>query len=495
MSKKSVYQTRFDRSKLIQLLAIFNSLEMKNLRAFLSTPTHYSGKVILALFDALAAFHPQFIDTRLTAENIYTKVFPGEAFDHQKLKKRMSDLVRLTYQFMAHEAIAEDAYLEHQLIASYLGRRSFDRLESYVGLQRKQMETEGERGAAWFRHYYQLSNMVYHHPEFEKLPPKGIDLTGVSQSLDKWFALEKLMHASEAIDMECFTQHKAEVQMLNVAEEWLEKEQPNEPIFLVLKKTLLLLKTGKEKCFQSAKSAYLVHYDRMASTECSIIFQLLLNHSARQYRNVSSAQWLNEIFELLQFGLQKGLLVFNGKMREGTFTNISNTSVLVGKYTWADDFIAKYQDHLDENIRREVVSLALAFLHFHQKEFEKAYDKLMPPKSFVSLRHRLVARPLIVRCLFEMQLEDKNYSSLFISELKSFEKFIRSNKSMNANHKIPYLNFIKILRQVANAIIQQITDPGYWEKIISLLEKEPVMAKNWMLQRLEELKMQKRWPQ
>jgi hypothetical protein len=492
MSKKSAYTTHFNRSKLIYLLAVFDGFEMKKLRAFLSTPTHYGGKVLLDLFDALALFHPKFVDARLTAEHLYAKVFHGEAFDHQKLKKRMSDLVRLTYQFMAHEAIAENPYIEQQLIASYLGRRNFDRLENYVGLQRKKMETEDERGAAWFRHFYQLSNMVYHHPEFEKLPPKGIDLSGVSQSLDKWFALEKLMQVSEAIDMQRFTQHKAEVQMLNVAEEWLEREQPNEPIFLVLEKTLLLLKAGEEEYFKSAKSAYLTHYDRIAPTECSIIFQLLLNHSARQYRNISSEQWLMEVFELLQFGLRKGLLVFNGKMREGTFTNISNTSVLAGNYKWADDFIAKYQDHLDENIRRDVVSLALAFLHFHQKEFGIAYDKLMPPKSFVSLRHRLVARPLIVRCLFEMQLRDENYSSLFISELKSFEKFIRSNKSMNINHKIPYLHFIKILRQVANGIIQQVTDAGYWEKIISFLEKEPVMAKIWMLQRLEELKTQKR---
>ena len=131
--------------------------------------------------------------------------------------------------------------------------------------------------------------------------------------------------------------------------------------------------------------------------------------------------------------------------------------------------------------------LAEAFSSFHQREFENAYDNLIHI-TFISLRHRLVARPLIARCLFEMQLEDEKNNVTFNSELNAFEQFIKRNKSMNRAHKIPYLNFISTLRQIAKGFGEPVADPQYWKGIIVLLEsKKPIIAKGWLMQRLKEL--------
>ena len=160
--------------------------------------------------------------------------------------------------------------------------------------------------------------------------------------------------------------------------------------------------------------------------------------------------YLKKIHELNCFGLEKKLFFYKGKINGSTFSNISNTAVLLGEYGFAHRFIEENKIYLDEKTEDETVAMAEAFLLFYKGDVELAYDLMMVQPKFNSLRYKLTARPLIAQCFFELQNKDPHFDRLLKYQLTAFKKSIKENENISSERKKPYFNFVDILKKLNN---------------------------------------------
>ena len=485
MSKHlSPRQNAFKGSKLAKLLGSLSRKEMDSFHKFLSSPWFNGSAKVKSIFQKIKGHHPEFDSPRLTHRSIFKKAFPGEAFNRHKLDKYLSDICKLLQRFMAQQEFEKDENLKQGMAMRFLGQHGqYSLLEKHRREAVQKLERQPIKGAAVYGQQLELLCEQYFHPDCKKFPGAEAMLPGMMDALDREYALRKLFLACEAMNAAHFTQQKVAISLLAEVQKLAEKNFRNEhPVFEVFLNISHLFRGGGcHGLFRQTKRLAMKYFGQMEYRERTAAISFLVNHAIRAHRKTNSKWWLGQLYALYRFGLGRGLFAERERMKESTFSNINNTAVLLRDFAFAKQFIQTHKCFLDEKIREETLALAEAFLWFHKGQTEKGYQRLRNIQ-FVSLRHKLVARPLISRCLYAMQLEDKTYSSSFYSDLSAFRKFVQTNKTLNTEHKKPYLNFVTIFRKIAKC-------PQHGErkkKISNKLRIElenglPVVAKNWLI--------------
>ncbi len=477
-------QNAFGKTKLARLLGILSGEELDSFNKFLVSSWFNGSRKIYSIFKKIRPYHPEYDSPRLTHQSIFKKTFPGEVFNHHKLKKYLSELCILLQRFMAQQALEKDDDLRQELVARFLGQHGrYGLLEEHHKAAMQKLERQPTVGAAVFGQQFKLMKEVYFHPECKKFPGAEAMLPGMMDALDREYALHKLFLACEAMNAAHFTQQEIEVPMLGEVQKFVKANLGREyPVFeIFLKLSYLLQGEGDKQMFGETIQLAKAWFDQMEYRERTAAISLLINYAIQAYRETSSKWWLMKLNDLYRFGLGKEMFLYRGKMKESTFSNICNTVVLAGDFDFAEQFIQKHGECLDEKIKKETIALAEAFLWFHMGQGKAAHERLLNTR-FVSLRHKLVARPLILRCLYAMQLEGENLNSTFHHQLSAFEKFVRTNKTLSSGHKKPYLSFVSIFRRMANCPLQGEQRDKISDKLrIELENGSPVVAKSWLL--------------
>ena len=207
----------------------------------------------------------------------------------------------------------------------------------------------------------------------------------------------------------------------------------------------------------------------------------MLNHLSSQI-NRGQQRYYSNMFALYQFGLEKNLFFDNGKIRETTFTNIATTGILEKEYDWVENFIKTYRKHLPEAIQEDAYYLSLGLLFFHKQQYRDTVSLLLN-KKFSNPLYILKAKAILLRTYFEQFLIDESYYELLIAQTHAFEKFVRRNKTISANRKEIYTNFILFTRTIANAVLQKTVNVQLSNKIKNT---KAVILKSWLLEKIKE---------
>ena len=72
--------------KLTRVLKTLNQKEFRKFGEFVQSPYFNKNKHVIALFEAISAYYPEFENRNFTAEKIYLKTFKGVKFDNAKFK-------------------------------------------------------------------------------------------------------------------------------------------------------------------------------------------------------------------------------------------------------------------------------------------------------------------------------------------------------------------------------------------------------------------------
>ncbi|MEO1259845.1 MAG: hypothetical protein AAFZ15_13715 [Bacteroidota bacterium] len=417
---------------------------------------------------------------------IFKKVFPKESYNEHKLRKYFSELTKYVQLFMAHRIFESNKKLVNEQTALYLNHQNnYHALEKYHRDAIRKNEENKIKGLKSYKQKSDLLHQLYFHPSFDKFPDGAEMLKANMESIDRELTLKKLFIACEAMNVSHFFNEEFAPSLLTEVQELVESfckgEHPVFKIFLNL--SYLLQGNGDKKLFEATmllatNKSLLLEYEEHASC-----ISLLINHAAREHRKTDDIFYLKKIHALNAFGLYKKMFIHRKKINESTFTNISNTASMIGEYNFASNFISDYQQYLDEKIRQKTVALAQAYLLFHKQDYKTAYHKISNI-PFISLRYKLVARTLIIQCLYEIQGEDPSFKQLLKRELVAFKRFIKKNKSWNETRKNQYLIFVQVVDKIIN-------NPDKKSIIEWLLRKsetnQPIMAKDWLMNKINSL--------
>ncbi len=199
----------------------------------------------------------------------------------------------------------------------------------------------------------------------------------------------------------------------------------------------------------------------------------------RTYSNpVKFSKELFEIYEMLD---KNNLFIIKKYIEQTDFINAVIASLVVNNTKWAYNFLSRYKNKLNPEIKEDTVSLVNAELYFREKKYVKALEELNNIKSNVFYFY---IRIKVIRIKIYYELNEEEALNYVIDSVKHYLARNRRKVSSIYSSGMKYLNYVrKLLKYRVKPVQNKIT------KTIIQLEKETGMAsKLWLLEKFNELK-------
>src|SRR5437870_5390578 len=93
------------RSKVIDVLKIFTTEELKRFKLFLNSPFHNTNKKVIQLYELVRKYSPEFNNEKLKKEYLFKKLYPDKQYNDIVMRILISDLIKLAEDFIVHSSI------------------------------------------------------------------------------------------------------------------------------------------------------------------------------------------------------------------------------------------------------------------------------------------------------------------------------------------------------------------------------------------------------
>ena len=150
--------------------------------------------------------------------------------------------------------------------------------------------------------------------------------------------------------------------------------------------------------------------------------------------NTGGQKYYNEVFEIYQAGLQRGVFEESGQLSPFTYKNISAIAIGLKKYNWVAAFLDKYKSKLDPVIREGFYAYCLARYFFAIAKYEEV-SSLLQEVEIKEQFTDLDARVLLIKTYYE--LDEFGLLDYSIGNLKQQLR----RKKLQSYHQTVYGNF------------------------------------------------------
>ena len=179
--------------------------------------------------------------------------------------------------------------------------------------------------------------------------------------------------------------------------------------------------------------------------------------------------------ELYKEGLEKELLLEQGRLSRFSYHNIVGTGLRSGQYEWTENFINTYKNTLEKQYRESSYSFNLARLAYSRQDYNETLS-LLQKSNYRDLLLNLSAKTLLLKTYCELEEID-----LLFSHLDAMQKYIRRKKVIGY-HKTNYLNIIHFARRLIT--INKFDKTELNILAVAIKEEEILSEKQWFLKQL-----------
>ncbi len=473
--------------KIIELFTSLSTKEVKKLAQFLQSPYFTRSRQIIKIFQYLKKHHHTLPPKSIELRKVHNSIFSKETFNAKRIRDLLSDLSILIEQFLILQKIQGDKIRTSQLKMEVFEERSLYNLFEKEGRElNNKLENRKTKDATFHLDLMRLNEQQYLHPETEPLHVGQTNITNIMKNLDSFYILSKMRYACELISRSKTLQEDHDnVLLLDEVRKLAVNYNKGENKLIEIYRMLIdLLLNESYDLFKILKQYFYKALDLINEVEKRAIFQYLVNHSTRQI-NIGKEQYKLELFNLYKTGLPLGFCFLNNKISHITFVNIVVTSSGVHKFKWTKDFMEQYQTNLNERIRDNTINFAKAMILFNKGRYFDILS-LLDEVEPITDWYKLWIRSLKLRTLYEIALSNMTYSSVLENFLQSFEKYIRKNNTFSEASNRPYLNYISIVKKLKKQE-HRITDKIKAKLIKEVIEKDQLIARAWLLEKIKKL--------
>ncbi len=480
-------------SKLINILKTFSKDEMKMLGKFVASPYHNNQKNCSPLFKALQKFYPDFEADKLSAEKLYSKLYPGRVFNKQVMWNLASALEKMTKAFLEQEALKKNNFVRTELLLSEFGKRkllnnykrSISEMEKLLATSRFDFDYFENKGHLenYKQEYYHLTDKVRSMSDSKLKASESQIMLFLRMTVGGLNDMKVLSeNHNYKFDVNIPLEFAKNLNLKNIVD--YARRKNFEYTFLIeiyFHAMMMLLEPGRTNHLDKLRELYGLHYDKFTLSEKRNMMHWIVNYclSKMEY---NENKFRRIIFELNEFRLKEGLVFYPAdQLPKVIYFQILNGALALKETEWAANFIKDYTSRLQPDIRESMQCLANAFLFFHTKEYKKTLKNLNRVE-FIDIQDKFFARTLTARSYYELyELES------LLSYADSSVHFLVSNPSVTEMGRIYIHNFFKYLKKIV--FIRENKD---WDEIYVLrneIEKtNEISNKKWLLEKLHELK-------
>ena len=444
---------------------------------------------MILLLESLLKFYPDFNHKRFNAEGIFKKTFPDDSiFKESKLRRRMSELVVLIYDYLKLQELKDNEFLGQSLLRQSLAKRSSsDLFLMATNNYQKKLDASPVRDHQYYYEKYAVFHDLYLQSIRLTFSGNQDHLIESNWHLDRFYFMAKLelgcgiLSRSELIN-NCKTLPFFN-DILKLFKKHTKFDDPQFKIHLAL-----------INLYQEGINDDLFHYTfnllqeniYLFSTyqQASIIYQLINYTSKRS--NANEQDFFVHQIKLFQLGLKEGSFLENGFLPENTFLNISVSFAIAKNFAAIDQLIDHYLIKLPFSKQDQAKKLALAFKYFHQSNFQQTFDIIKNLNEY-SLYYKLRIRLLKLRCLYEIQIKDQLFRKLLLSEIKTYESLFKRESEIVGQSIQMYLNFSEALRSIIHRNTTKPISTIKNKLVLKINTYENLVARKWLLDKVKQL--------
>ncbi|MEO1257581.1 MAG: hypothetical protein AAFZ15_02255 [Bacteroidota bacterium] len=474
-------------SKLVKLIRTLSHEEFRRFHRYLKSPFFTTNKNLLALYEYLRKYHPDYDSPKLEKEIVFKKIFARASFNYAKFAALTQSMTRLVEDYMLWINMQESPLLrQRHLLKIYNKRNLFEFYErGYVRMLEK-LKQPPYRDLEFYQEKLQLHADYYFHPLNNKYDLEDDSLESFSDDLDVFFVIGKYRAVTALKNRERILSKKYPVRFLSTIKEnrqegWLEGH------YLVQLYELLfeLMEGQQHDTFFAFKKKMFQHYHDLRSTDKELLFYSGLNFAIGQI-NQGEESFYKEALEWYKLSISSQLIIERGKINNVIFNNVVLLGCREKEFVWTDHFIHNYGKYLSKSTRLDTILFSESLLLFHQKKFQESMVKLCAHSFSKDFQPKV--RLTMIRNNFEQFLIDDKYYEVLQSNIEAFEKYITRDKYFSYAKIESHIHCIRIIKKLSDKILERPkkgTLASWLEEEIA--SRERVVVKDWLREKVETL--------
>ncbi len=469
------------------LFQTFTTAELRQLKKFVASPYFNGRQQLSPLLDFLT-------EARLRSEtpdakSAFAAAFPAKPFDDQKWRLTLSQLFKLTEEFLALQEVYASPVLEKTHLAQAYRKRSLPKhFQRTLEALRRAQEQQAQRPADFFEDQFRIEWESYRHLSAGKRT-EAFNLQEVSDVLDKTFIARKLRHACLSLSHQAVFKTEYEFGLLPQILTWVEMhpallDEPAITLYFHCYLTLTEAAAPAQSPITNHQSPHFQRFqkllfdfgERLPEEERRNLFLLAINFGIRQI-NASRKEYDRPVLDLYKSALAAGLLLENGVLSRFAFNNIAAIALRLGEVDWVENFIRENKNRLEREHRSVTASLNLARLEFAKKNYREALLHLQC-SDYKDMINNLIAKTLQLKIYFETDEHE-----VLEAHLRNMKNYLRRQRSIGY-HKENYLNIIRFTQALVEMNPLDRKERSSLRSEIGTVER--LTEREWLLEMLGE---------
>jgi len=433
-----------------------------------------------AIFNHLEAFYPTYdADTLDWKEVLRTKPFSGTP--KKKIQNELSRMYKWLKDFLVWKKMTgeEFCYEREKLEVEVLKERKL-----FIELQKAIIGTEAtiEKSKQCVQNSFQLMELAwknYYETEGEKLRSNADDLIKSQNELTQGFVAMQYKIGCELLARQYVLQEDNS-QIIEKIKSLVRKNTCTgilaEAYFNVFETLSSLDATDKDTdsraTFNKARKFIEINIEKIDKAELIILvgqlFTFLINA-----QKLGVLDTLKDIFSLTKLGVDSKILI-DDIIPHTSFINYVHIACRAGEVKWAENFVTKYVDKVEEEYREDVKNLAIATILFERKDWGNVLDQLTHINER-NLDFGIRARWLRLATYYEHP-KYRNDLNHFLDFCTAFRQFLRRQKKLNKRTLEGSKNLISIVEKMVKG---QYADKNELHEAITTTN--PLFFQQWLL--------------
>jgi hypothetical protein len=272
----------------------------------------------------------------------------------------------------------------------------------------------------------------------------------------------------------------------NIWEYVKDKDFEGNPSCQIYKQTIKLELTKDEKEYRKLLSLKEKYNDNIPKEDMYYILNYI--NSFAVYRlKLGDESYYKDRFHSFREILERNFTPLNNFLFPN-FISTFSAACMAGEYEWASDFMKKYQKGISpkEEIQNSL-NYCNAFMAYRLKDFDTALG-FFSKTNFKLYLMKVMVRSYSVRIYYEQNMIEQT-----LSAVDAFRHYLKSENLMADDQKTAHYEFMKHLSSLAELKMEGINknnsiEFGMLRKQIGEMSSNPLGAKNWLIEKVNELK-------
>ncbi len=476
-----------ENTKLVKLLKTFSNTEIIKFRDYISSPYFNKNKNVEALGEEVLNYFPEFASDEFTEERVFKKIFKNEKFDYFKIKNYISDLFQLAVSFLKLKSVEKKEYENEIALLNELHERKLDLI--YSQKERKvsdHLKNAMIKDETYYALRHQLGKINTSHFKFKKT---GYSFNQIQNEFDTFLdysligllrlyskMLHNKNHGNINFNMEMFE---------NVWEYVKNKSFEENPSCQIYRQIISLELTRDEKEYRKLLNLKEKYKDNMPAED--IYYILLIINSFAAYRlNLGDESYYTDRFLAFKEIIDRNF--FRGNVIYPNFITTFVSACMTGELEWAENFKKNFQRGIIPiEEKANTLNYCSGFLAYRLKEYEKALV-YFSKTNFKLFLFKVMVRSYTARIFYEQNMYEQT-----LSAADTFRHYLKTEKMMAEPQKKAHYDFIKHIIHLAELKAEGINRKNsinlqLLRKQIEQMESNPLGAKNWLIEKSNELK-------